>query len=99
MRLMSKRKEEVQVGRNKTTAASALVGSPQRVSRGLEGSQRLVYGLRSRGNCMQLPLTKRVSHAMPTELNQHLAEAHTELGCAHVSAICRSGVVLVSQSR
>ncbi len=36
---------------------------------------------------MQLPLTKRMSHAMHTELDQHPAEAQAELSCAHVSTI------------
>lgn len=45
------------------------------------------HGSRSRANCMQLPLTKRMSHAMHTELDQHPAEAQAELSCAHVSTI------------
>ncbi len=44
---------------------------------------------------MQLPLTKRMSHAMHTELDQHLAQAQAGLSCEHVSTIWYSSAVVL----
>jgi len=81
----------------KESKTSRETGKKKMTTWALEG-QYNAQGCRSQGKCMQLPLTKSMSHAMHTELDQHLAEAQAELSCTHDNTIWYFTAVVFYQS-